>query len=76
MVKSGEGFTSKVPMAEKRRLTISLDEPDYVEIQNLAAAEDRSLAWIVSQAVKKYLEVCRDRPVGTRLPQETQTRLF
>lgn len=63
-------------MAEKRRLTVSLDVADYVAIQELAVSEDRSLTWIVSQAVKRYLEACRGRSDGARLPREGQTHLF
>lgn len=48
----------------KRRLTISLDERDYVELERLADQDQRSMSWVICQAVKRYLEEVRaaDRP--------------
>lgn len=61
-------------MSQKRRLTISLDAPDYADLQELADQDDRSLSWIVSQAVKVYLERSKQRDARA-LPRESQVRL-
>lgn len=38
-----------------RRLTISLDRDAYARLQILAEAEDRSLSWLIGQAVQDFL---------------------
>ena len=38
-----------------RRLTISLDSQAYARLQTLAREEDRSLSWLIGQAVKEFL---------------------
>jgi predicted transcriptional regulator len=37
------------------RLTITLDEADRQELNRLSKERDRSLAWIVREAVRAYL---------------------
>lgn len=59
---------------EKRRLTISLDIADYEEVERLAERDDRSLSWVIGEAVKCYLEIARQSDTG-RLPRHTQTEL-
>lgn len=49
----------------KRRLTISLDEADYRALEQLAEQDDRSLSWIICQAVKLYLEEIRSTGSST-----------
>ena len=61
-------------MNDKKRLTISLDTPDYDELQALAERDDRSLSWVISQAVKRYIEAAKTAP-GGGLPREQQIRL-
>lgn len=39
----------------KRRLTISLLEADYESLATYAAGQDRSMCWVVAQAVRQYL---------------------
>lgn len=43
-------------MPKSRRLTISLKEDDYRKVAQLGKLEDRSLSWIITQAVREYLE--------------------
>ncbi|WP_158817882.1 ribbon-helix-helix protein, CopG family [Methylocapsa sp. S129] len=42
------------------RLTVTLDATDRAELAKLSAATDRSLAWIVREAVRQYLARARD----------------
>jgi predicted transcriptional regulator len=44
------------------RLTVTLDAADRAELEKLAAETDRSLAWIVREAVRQYLDRARDTP--------------
>lgn len=75
MVKTAPPLTASVKrMSDKRRLTISLDTPDYAELTTIADQEDRSLSWVVSQAVKVYLERAKQSE-GRALPRESQVRL-
>ena len=39
----------------KPRLTISLDPKAYDQLRALAREEDRSLSWLVGQAIKDFL---------------------
>lgn len=39
-----------------RRLTISLDDHDYRQVELLAETQERSLNWVICRAVKEYLE--------------------
>jgi predicted transcriptional regulator len=42
------------------RLTVTLDADDRAELEKLASEKDRSLAWIVRDAVREYLRRARD----------------
>jgi predicted DNA-binding protein len=42
------------------RLTITLDVADRAEIERLSKESDRSLAWIVREAIREYLSRVRD----------------
>jgi predicted transcriptional regulator len=42
------------------RLTVTLDAADRAELEKLSAEIDRSLAWIVREAVREYLSRARD----------------
>lgn len=46
------------------RLTVTLDAADRAELERLSAETDRSLAWIVREAVRQYLSKVRDRERG------------
>lgn len=59
----------------KRRLTISMDEPDYRALEQLAEQDERSLSWVICQAVKFYLEELRSTESPT-LIRERQTSLL
>lgn len=61
-------------MTDKKRLTISLDAGDHAALQHLADREERSLNYLIVQAVKYYLEAVRTSENG-RAPREQQTRL-
>ena len=37
------------------RITVSLDANDRAKLEHLASKSDRSLAWIVREAVSQYL---------------------
>lgn len=49
----------------KFRITVSLEERDYEALTTLADREERSLSWLVAQAVKRYLE---NRDEGLQYP--------
>ena len=42
------------------RLSVTVDVADRAELDRLAAETDRSLAWIVREALRQYLEKVRD----------------
>jgi predicted transcriptional regulator len=45
------------------RLTITLDAEDRAKLARLADRTDRSLAWLVRDAIKRYLAAgARERP--------------
>jgi predicted transcriptional regulator len=46
------------------RLTVTLDSEDRRTLDRLAKETDRSLAWIVREAVQQYLANHRERVVG------------
>jgi len=50
----------KVTSNSADRLTVTLDAADRAELDRLAAETDRSLAWIVREALRQYLEKVRD----------------
>lgn len=76
LVIGGERFTNGVLMSEssKRRLTISLEMEDYRKVEHLAERDDRSLSWVIGEAVKCYLELARQSD-SDRLPRHKQTEL-
>jgi hypothetical protein len=75
MMKSAPLFISThSSVSNKKRLTISLDEGDHGDLLKLAEQEERSLNWVVVQAVRYYLEQVKSAP-RDRLPRENQTRL-
>ena len=41
------------------RLTVALDAAEKAELERLAKEADRSLAWVVREAVREYLEKAR-----------------
>lgn len=60
--------------SNKRRLTISLEAEDYEEVERLAEYDDRSLSWVINEAVKCYLELARQSD-SSRPPRHHQTEL-
>ena len=60
---------------DRRRLTISLDPVDYSVLEVLADTHDRSLNWLICQAVKRYIEDSSAAPTAVA-PRERQTRLL
>jgi predicted DNA-binding protein len=42
------------------RLTVTLDTVDRAQLDKLSKERDRSLAWIVREAIRKYLTDGRD----------------
>ena len=46
------------------RLTVTLDAADRAELERLSNEIDRSLAWIVREAIKQYLARNRDAARG------------
>lgn len=61
-------------MPEKKRLTISLDPTDYAALEELATRGERSLSWLIGQAVKSYVKAAKAR-ADEGLSREHQTRL-
>jgi predicted transcriptional regulator len=47
------------------RLTVTLDASDRAELERVSDATDRSLAWIVREALREYLEKSRRSAVKT-----------
>jgi predicted transcriptional regulator len=45
----------RVTQNSANRLTITLDEADRQELDRLSKERDRSLAWIVREAIRDYL---------------------
>lgn len=54
----------KVTSNSADRLTVTLDAEDRAELERLAAKTDRSLAWIVREAVRQYLKTIRGTQRG------------
>lgn len=46
------------------RLTVTLDAAERAELERLSVETDRSLAWIVREAIRQYLSRVRDREQG------------
>jgi hypothetical protein len=55
VVHDGESFTMVHHMGNRHRLTISLNGPDYEALSVYAEAQERSLSWVIAQAVKRFL---------------------
>lgn len=51
----------KVSPNPTERLTVTLDVADRAELERLSRKTDRSLAWIVREALRQYLAKARDR---------------
>lgn len=51
----------KLSSEQTDRLTVTLDSADRAEIERLAQEEDRSLAWVVREALRQYLAKSRER---------------
>jgi len=43
-------------MAANNRITVSLEDREYQELIRLSKEQDRSLSWIVRQAIVAHLE--------------------
>lgn len=54
----------KLNSEQTDRLTVTLDAADRAEIERLAEEEDRSLAWVVREALGEYLAKSRARKAG------------
>lgn len=50
----------KVTPNSADRLTVTLDADDRAALEELSAKTDRSLAWIVREAIRQYLSRARD----------------
>lgn len=59
------------PLARRVRITVGLEKPDYDALTAVAEQEDRSLSWLVAQAVKSYLRE-RDRGFQYRLQLDAE----
>lgn len=47
-------------MTAKTRITVSLEDKEYQELLKLSKELDRSLSWIVRQAIVLFVEGVRD----------------
>jgi predicted transcriptional regulator len=45
----------QMPTPRKIRITVGLEQRDYDALATLAEQEERSLSWMVAQAVKEFL---------------------
>ena len=60
MIRYGASMTArKVTGNASDRLTVTLDGADRAELERLAKETDRSLAWIVRDAIRHYLAQAR-----------------
>ncbi len=50
----------KVTLNTADRLTVTLDAADRAKLERLSVETDRSLAWIVRDALRQYLQKVRD----------------
>jgi predicted transcriptional regulator len=50
----------KVTPTSANRLTITLDGGDRAALEQLSTKSDRSLAWIVREAIRQYLSKVTD----------------
>jgi predicted transcriptional regulator len=46
----------KVTPNQSDRVTVTLDAGDREELEKLSASSDRSLAWMVREAIREYLK--------------------
>jgi predicted transcriptional regulator len=51
----------RVTITNADRLTVTLDAADRAELERLAERTERSLAWIVRDAVKQYLATSKGK---------------
>jgi predicted transcriptional regulator len=59
-------ITSRRPVP-KNRLTISLDHDSYTALAELAKQRERSMSWIISRALKGFLQTEKQQATK-RLP--------
>ncbi|WP_407517384.1 CopG family transcriptional regulator [Acinetobacter baumannii] len=55
MVKSGDQMSKEKPI-KNTRLTISFPEDIYSQLEDIAKSKDVSIAWVVRDALKVYLQ--------------------
>jgi metal-responsive CopG/Arc/MetJ family transcriptional regulator len=51
-----EEQTSKKPIANTRRFSITLPLETYLELERAAKRDFRSLSWVAGKAVQEYIE--------------------
>jgi predicted transcriptional regulator len=52
---------SRRTSASRNRLTISLDQDSYTALAQLAKERERSMNWIISRALKRFLQAEQQR---------------
>lgn len=55
MVNSGDKMSTEKPV-KNTRLTISFPEDIYSQLEDIAKSKDVSIAWVVRDALKVYLQ--------------------
>ena len=63
--------SSRRPPVPRNRLTISLDHDSYTALAELAKEHERSMSWIISRALKRFLQA--EKPQVSK-PSLTRTR--
>jgi len=49
----------KISSNDSGRLTVTLDAADKAELDRLSKEADRSLAWVVREAIRQFIEKAR-----------------
>ena len=49
------------------RLTVSLEEQDYRTLNDIAAARDASLSWVIRQAIRQFIETTPEVLIGDKI---------
>ncbi len=63
----------QITMTSKERVTVNIDQTEYLELQELARAHNVSMAWLGRQAITRLLEQYKQREFQLPLNLNQQT---
>lgn len=55
-----------------RRLTITVPEENFLILEKIADEEDRSLSWMIGQAIDQYLRGRNDEELAEKAAESTK----